>query len=48
MWDDAAYANYCDAGITDPAAYFGANTARPRGVAKSADPEGLFSQPRWA
>ncbi|MFD1720374.1 FAD-binding oxidoreductase [Amnibacterium endophyticum] len=46
-WGDAAYANYCDAAITDPAAYFGANTPRLRGIARAADPQGLFAQPHW-
>ena len=46
-WGDAAYANYCDAAITDPAAYFGANTARLHGIARRADPSGLLSQPHW-
>ncbi|GAA4167608.1 FAD-binding oxidoreductase [Gryllotalpicola koreensis] len=46
-WGDAAYANYCDAGITDPTAYFGANTSRLHGIAQKADPYGLFAQPHW-
>ncbi|MCU1472012.1 FAD-binding protein [Amnibacterium sp.] len=46
-WGDAAYANYCDAGITDPSAYFGANTARLRGIAARVDPGGVFAQPHW-
>lgn len=46
-WGDSAYANYCDASITDPAAYFGENTARLRQIAKAADPSGVFSQPHW-
>lgn len=46
-WGDAAYANYCDAGITDPTAYFGSNTSRLRDVAKGADPYALFAQPHW-
>jgi FAD/FMN-containing dehydrogenase len=46
-WGDAAYANYCDASITDPTAYFGANTARLHGIAQKADPYGLFAQPHW-
>lgn len=46
-WGDAAYANYCDAAITDPSAYFGANTARLRAIAQRADPDGLLAQPHW-
>jgi hypothetical protein len=46
-WGTSAYANYCDASITDPTAYFGPNTARLRGIARSADPAGLFAQPHW-
>ena len=46
-WGDAAYANYCDAAITDPSAYFGANTARLRRIAQQADPQGMFAQPHW-
>lgn len=46
-WGDAAYANYCDAAIADPAAYFGDNTARLRRIADEADPGGLFDQPHW-
>ncbi|GAA4744505.1 FAD-binding oxidoreductase [Amnibacterium soli] len=46
-WGDAAYANYCDAAITDPSAYFGENTARLRRIAASADPQGVFAQPHW-
>jgi FAD/FMN-containing dehydrogenase len=46
-WGDAAYANYCDASITDPAAYFGANTARLHRIAQQADPHGMFAQPHW-
>ena len=34
-WGTAAYANYCDAAITDPSAYFGDNTARLRAIAKA-------------
>ena len=46
-WGDSAYANYCDAAITDPSAYFGANTARLHRIADAADPEGVFAQPHW-
>ncbi|GAA2748844.1 FAD-binding oxidoreductase [Amnibacterium kyonggiense] len=46
-WGDAAYANYCDAAITDPSAYFGGNTERLRGIARAADPDGLLRQPHW-
>lgn len=46
-WGDAAYANYCDAAITDPSAYFGGNTARLHRIAEDADPHGLFAQPHW-
>ena len=46
-WGTAAYANYCDASITDPSAYFGANTSRLRGIAQDADPDGLLAQPHW-
>ncbi|MGT2424911.1 BBE domain-containing protein [Amnibacterium kyonggiense] len=44
---DAAYANYCDAAITDPSAYFGGNTDRLRAIARAADPDGLLQQPHW-
>jgi FAD/FMN-containing dehydrogenase len=46
-WGDGAYANYCDASITDPSAYFGTNTARLRRIAADADPGGVFAQPHW-
>jgi FAD/FMN-containing dehydrogenase len=46
-WGDAAYANYCDAAITDASAYFGENTARLRRIAASEDPQGVFAQPHW-
>ncbi|WP_375386895.1 FAD-binding oxidoreductase [uncultured Amnibacterium sp.] len=46
-WGTAAYANYCDAAIPDPSAYFGANTPRLRAIAQRADPQGLFAQPHW-
>jgi FAD/FMN-containing dehydrogenase len=46
-WGDAAYANYCDAAITDPSAYFGTNTARLRRIAQRSDPHGVFAQPHW-
>jgi FAD/FMN-containing dehydrogenase len=46
-WGDAAYANYCDAAITDPSAYFGGNTDRLRRIARAADPDGVFAQPHW-
>ncbi len=46
-WGTAAYANYCDAAITDPSAYFGDNTPRLRAIARAADPQGLFAQPHW-
>ncbi|MFZ7089325.1 FAD-binding oxidoreductase [Curtobacterium sp. RRHDQ10] len=46
-WGDAAYANYCDAAITDPSAYFGDNTARLRRIVRAVDPDGRFAQPHW-
>lgn len=46
-WGDAAYANYCDAAITDPAAYFDVNTKRLHSIAEQADPKGVFAQPHW-
>lgn len=46
-WGTSAYANYCDAAITDPAAYFGDNTDRLRGIAQQHDPHGMFDQPHW-
>ncbi len=46
-WGDGAYANYCDAAITDPAAYFDVNTSRLHRIAEQADPDGLFAQPHW-
>lgn len=46
-WGDAAYANYCDAAITDPSAYFGDNTSRLHRIAEQADPAGVLDQPNW-
>ncbi|MGN8049206.1 FAD-binding oxidoreductase [Curtobacterium sp. 22159] len=46
-WGDAAYANYCDAAITDPSAYFGVNTSRLHRIAEQVDPTGVLSQPHW-
>ncbi|WIB70754.1 FAD-binding protein [Curtobacterium sp. MCBD17_026] len=46
-WGDAAYANYCDASITDPSAYFGDNTTRLHRIAEQADPAGVLAQPHW-
>jgi FAD/FMN-containing dehydrogenase len=46
-WGDGAYANYCDAAITDPSAYFDVNTSRLHRIAEQADPDGLFAQPHW-
>lgn len=46
-WGTAAYANYCDAAITDPTAYFGSNTSRLHRIAQAADPGGTFAQPHW-
>ncbi|MFS0728694.1 FAD-binding protein [Curtobacterium sp. 1P10AnD] len=46
-WGSAAYANYCDAAITDPSAYFGVNTSRLHRIAEQVDPDGLLSQPHW-
>jgi hypothetical protein len=46
-WGDSAYANYCDAAITDPTAYFGDNTTRLHAIAQRADPHGVFAQPHW-
>ncbi|MCY1693483.1 FAD-binding oxidoreductase [Curtobacterium sp. SL109] len=46
-WGDAAYANYCDAAITDPSAYFDVNTSRLHRIAEQADPDGVFAQPHW-
>jgi FAD/FMN-containing dehydrogenase len=46
-WGEAAYANYCDAAITDPSAYFGNNTARLRRIAERVDPRGMLAQPHW-
>ncbi|MGN7192102.1 FAD-binding oxidoreductase [Curtobacterium sp. MCBA15_004] len=46
-WGDAAYANYCDAAITDPSAYFDVNTSRLHRIAELADPDGAFAQPHW-
>lgn len=47
VWGTSAYANYCDASITDVSEYFGTNTDRLRSIAQSADPDGLLSQPHW-
>jgi FAD/FMN-containing dehydrogenase len=44
-WGDTAYANYCDAAITDPSAYFDLNTSRLHRIAELADPDGVFAQP---
>lgn len=46
-WGDGAYANYCDAAITDPTAYFDVNTSRLHRIAEQADPDGVFDQPHW-
>ncbi|MBT2502091.1 FAD-dependent oxidoreductase [Curtobacterium sp. ISL-83] len=46
-WGTAAYANYCDATITDPADYFGVNTSRLHRIAEQVDPTGVLSQPHW-
>ncbi|WP_133519235.1 FAD-binding oxidoreductase [Curtobacterium flaccumfaciens] len=46
-WGDAAYANYCDAAITDPADYFDVNTSRLHRIAEQADPKGMLAQPHW-
>lgn len=46
-WGDAAYANYCDAAITDPADYFGVNTSRLHRIAEQVDPGGVLAQPNW-
>jgi hypothetical protein len=46
-WGDAAYANYCDAAITDPSDYFGVNTSRLHRIAEQADPNGVLDQPNW-
>lgn len=46
-WGDGAYANYCDNAITDPTAYFAANTKRLQQIASKTDPGGLFAQPHW-
>jgi hypothetical protein len=46
-WGTGAYANYCDAAITDPAAYFDVNTSRLHRIAEQADPDGLLDQPHW-
>ncbi|WP_083402591.1 FAD-binding oxidoreductase [Curtobacterium sp. MCBA15_008] len=46
-WGDAAYANYCDAAITDPADYFDVNTSRLHRIAEQADPTGMLVQPHW-
>ncbi|GAA3341723.1 FAD-binding oxidoreductase [Curtobacterium pusillum] len=46
-WGDGAYANYCDAAITDATDYFGVNTSRLHRIAEQADPAGVLSQPHW-
>lgn len=46
-WGTGAYANYCDAAITDPSAYFDVNTSRLHRIAEQADPDGLLDQPHW-
>jgi len=46
-WGDAAYANYCDAAVTDPEHYFDLNTSRLHRIAEQADPTGVLSQPHW-
>jgi FAD/FMN-containing dehydrogenase len=46
-WGDGAYANYCDAAITDPSAYFERNTSRLHRIAEQVDPTGVLSQPHW-
>lgn len=46
-WGSAAYANYCDAAITDPSDYFGKNTSRLHRIAAGVDPDGLLAQPHW-
>ena len=46
-WGTAAYANYCDAAITDPAAYFDVNTSRLHRIAEQVDPTGVLAQPNW-
>ncbi|MDR6572017.1 FAD/FMN-containing dehydrogenase [Curtobacterium sp. 320] len=46
-WGDAAYANYCDAAITDPADYFDVNTSRLHRIAEQVDPDGVLAQPNW-
>ena len=46
-WGDGAYANYCDAAITDPSDYFDVNTSRLHRIAEQADPTGVLSQPHW-
>ncbi len=46
-WGDGAYANYCDAAITDPTDYFDVNTSRLHRIAEQADPTGVLAQPHW-
>ncbi|ROS77699.1 FAD/FMN-containing dehydrogenase [Curtobacterium sp. PhB130] len=46
-WGSGAYANYCDAAITDPSAYFDVNTSRLHRIAEQVDPGGVFAQPHW-
>ena len=46
-WAEAAYINYADAGIRNPAmAYFGDNAARLAQVKRAYDPDNLFAQPQ--
>lgn len=46
-WGTGAYANYCDAAITDPTDYFDVNTSRLHRIAEQADPDSVFAQPHW-
>jgi FAD/FMN-containing dehydrogenase len=46
-WGDAAYANYCDAAVTEPSDYFDVNTSRLHRIAEQADPTGMLAQPHW-